>query len=298
MKVLITGANGFLGQHLTLFLSKSGYEVFASGRGDCRIAGGGFSYAEINLLSENSVYDKVKQISPDVIIHAAAMSKPDECEKNKELCIATNVDSTKHLLKASKFPDKSPFFIYVSTDFVFGEGGPHSEDDTPAPLNFYGESKLMAEEKVWQSQLDWCIMRPVFIYGEALPGIRPSFLHWVKNNIELGKQIKVVSDQLRTPTYVEDICKGLDAIIQKRATGIYHLAGKDILSPYEMAIKVAELSGLDTLLIENVTEDTFKEPVKRAKHSGLKIEKTIKELNYDPLSFEEGIKATFKANNL
>ena len=210
---------------------------------------------------------------------------------NKPLCIANNVTATKYLIDAAKKINAK--FIYTSTDFIFGENGPHKEDDIPAPLNFYGESKLQAEEIVKSSGLNYVIIRPVFIYGNIWQGLRPSFLHWVKNNLEQGKKIKVVSDQLRTPTYVYDICKGIEIIIKENVNGVFHLAGKNILSPYQMAITVADVLQLDKSLIENVTSDTFPEPVARAKLSGLKIDKAIAQLNYAPVSFEEGVKLTF-----
>ena len=119
------------------------------------------------------------------------------------------------------------------------------------------------------------------------------FLHWVKTNLEAGKKIKVVSDQQRTPTFVNDICNGIISIINKKVTGAFHLAGKDVLSPYQMAVITAEVLGLDSSLIENVTSETFPEPVKRAKRSGLLIDKAKATLGYEPVSFAEGVKASF-----
>lgn len=286
--IVITGANGFLGQHLCVFFSDRGYDIVATGRGDCKIAQSNFSYYSCDLTYKHEVEVMLDTHQPDVIIHTAALSKPDECNDNKQLCLATNVEATRYLLR-----DPSVHFIYTSTDFVFGDNGPHDEDAPFDPLNFYGESKLQAEQLVRQLSDKAAIVRPVFIYGKVWDGLRGTFLHWVKNNLEEHKPIKVVSDQFRTPTYVADICKGIQSIVETEATGAYHLAGKDILSPYDMAITTAKVLGLDAALIENVTADTFPEPVKRAKRSGLKIEKAKKELGYKPVSFEEGVKLTF-----
>lgn len=288
-KILVTGANGFLGQHLTLTLCKAGYKVIATGRGHCRIPGGTFEYRSLDLTGRLAVGNLLTGIQPDVIIHTAALSKPDECNANKERCLLENVEATRNLVTQS-----NAFFIYVSTDFIFGENGPHAETALPDPLNFYGESKLRAERVVEATNKSHAIVRPVFIYGKVWPGLRPSFLHWVKTNLEAGKPIKVVRDQQRTPTYVNDICNGIVSIIEKRATGAFHLAGKDILSPYEMAVTTAKVLGLDASLIESVTSETFPEPVKRAKKSGLLIDKAKTELAYEPLSFIEGVKASFE----
>jgi dTDP-4-dehydrorhamnose reductase len=287
-KVLITGANGFLGQHLSISLAKAGYEVVATGRGGKRLLSDSLIYESTELTDEAQVKALLLKHAPDVIIHNAALSKPDECEKDHNTCISVNVNSTKFLLA-----NADAHFIYISTDFIFGENGPHAEDATPDPLNFYGQSKLMAEQLVKQTDNDAAIVRPVFIYGQAWQGMRPSFLHWVKNNLQQGKRIKVVSDQQRTPTYVGDICTGIEKIIATRAGGAYNLAGKDILSPYQMAMSTAAVLQLDASLIESVTAETFPEPVKRAKRSGLTIEKARKELDYNPVSFEEGVRLTF-----
>jgi dTDP-4-dehydrorhamnose reductase len=291
-KVLVTGANGFLAQHLCLFLASKNFDVIAVSRGECRMPRKeNFQYYSLDLTDEAAVHEILHATNPDIIIHAAAMSKPDECDNNKDECLKQNVEVTKYLLQ--KTAHNQPHFIYISTDFVFGENGPHSEEDETAPLNFYGESKLLAEKLVLENRLNNSIVRPVFIYGEIWEGLRPTFLHWVKNNLENGKKIKVVSDQQRTPTFVLDICKGIETLAQQEKQGIYHLAGKDILSPYQMAVATAKILRLDENLIEEVTSATFPEPVKRAKKSGLKIDKAMKELNYQPVSFEEGIMRTF-----
>jgi dTDP-4-dehydrorhamnose reductase len=296
MNILVTGANGFLGQHLCIFLTKNNFAVTAASRGDCRIPDNNIPYYKIDLTDKKAVLKMVDDVQPDVIIHNAALSKPDECNNNKENCLLQNVETTKFLLNGLKALTRECKFIYISTDFIFGENGPHGEEDKPDPLNYYGESKLKAEQIVKRSNVPYAIVRPVFIYGPSWEGIRGSFLHWIRNSLNEHKKIKIVSDQLRTPTYVYDICKGIETIITQKAQGEFHLAGKDILSPYEMAVAVANVLKLDTTLIENVTSETFPEPVKRAKKSGLRIDKAIKELNYKPVSFEEGIKRTFNIN--
>ncbi|MGL5947203.1 MAG: sugar nucleotide-binding protein, partial [Sediminibacterium sp.] len=111
--------------------------------------------------------------------------------------------------------------------------------------------------------------------------------------LQANKPIKVVTDQLRTPTFAPDICKGITTIIHTNQTGIFHLAGKDILSPYEMALAVAATLRLDKNLIEPVTADSFPEPVKRAQKSGLKIDKAQRLLAYEATSFEEGVRMSF-----
>jgi dTDP-4-dehydrorhamnose reductase len=296
MKILITGGNGFLGQHLCRSL-KDQYKIIATGKGERRLPFKDVEYVGADITSADALKQLIHSTAPDVVIHTAAMSKPDECDKNRELCIDINIKGTKNLIEAVQEFDRAVHFIYTSSDFVLGDDGPHNEEATPAPLNFYGESKLEAERIVTASDLLWSVVRPVFMYGETWEGLRPTFLHWVKESLENGRQIKVVCDQQRTPTYVGDICKGIDSIIQKRAGGLFHLAGEEVLTPYHMALRFAAYLGLDTSLIEAVSSATFTEPVQRAKKGGLIIDKARSKLSYDPVGFDEGIKALFNSKH-
>ncbi|MDI9364966.1 MAG: SDR family oxidoreductase [Flavobacterium sp.] len=292
MKVLVTGSNGFLGQHLCINLANKGFNVIATSRGSNKIGHlVNTQFQAVDVTKKNEIAHVLHQFKPEVIIHNAAMSKPNECDNNQEACLLQNVTATAYLVEAGK--KINSYFIYVSTDFVFGENGPHSEDAAKEPLNFYGKSKLMAEEIVTTSGLKYAIMRPVFIYGKQLANMKGTFLHWVKNSLSNGQKISVVNDQHRTPSYVNDICKGLTTMIEQQVSGDFHLAGKDILTPYQMAVTLANTLQLDASLITPVTSETFVEPVKRAKKSGLKIEKAIRELNYQPVSFEEGVRLSF-----
>jgi dTDP-4-dehydrorhamnose reductase len=292
MKILVTGANGFLAQHLCRFLVNKGFEVHGTYRNKSALQlNTQINYHLLELTDVSLVEALLYAVKPEIIIHAAAMSKPDECNNNQDACIKNNVEVTKYFVDASKL--LNAHFIYISTDFIFGENGPHSENDLPDPLNFYGTSKLMAEKLIKSSSIQYTIVRPVFIYGPTWNGMRSSFIQWVAEQLKAGTRIKVVNDQYRTPTYAEDICNGIEQIIRLEKTGDFHLAGSEIYTPFQMAVKVAQLLGLDDTLIEEVNSTSFPEPVRRAKKSGLKIDKAIKELNYNPLSFEEGVRKSF-----
>lgn len=294
MKLLLTGANGFLGQHLCLYLQQQGFDVLAVSRGASRLPelfrG---RYIATDLSDQPAVQMLFEAEQPDVVIHTAAMSKPDECQQHQDACLLQNVQVTANLLEAAALLRQPPQFIFISTDFVFGEHGPHAETDEPAPLNFYGFSKLQAEQLVQQSGLAYAIVRPVFIYGPIWPGLRPSFLHWVQAKLQQHETIQIVSDQLRTPTFVMDICAAITQIICRKAGGIFHIAGNDRLSPYDMAVTTAETLGLDASLIRNVTSESFKEPVTRAKRSGLTTRRAQQELDFQPTPFRTGVSLTF-----
>lgn len=289
---MVTGANGFTGQHLSVFLADQGFSVYAVSRGPSRIIQhSGIQYYPCELTNVSSVMQVVEIIEPDWIIHVAAMSKPDECDIKREDCLKNNVEATIHLGEAALKVNAR--FIYFSTDFIFGENGPHKENDIPQPLNFYGESKLQAEQWVQQNILHPIIVRPVFMYGPQHPNGRPSFIQWVQQQLQQGKPIKVVNDQYRTPTYIMDICMGIQTIIIENQLGVFHLAGPEIITPYQMAVQVAEVLSLDTSLITPVDSSTFPEPVIRAKRSGLQIHKAQTVLHYKPHSFSEGVRLSF-----
>jgi len=269
-KVLITGANGFLGQHLTLFLSKY-FLVFATSRGENRNISFNGNFINCDLTDKEAVIKLIEQVEPNIIIHTAAMSKPDECLQQPQLCVQNNINATINLIEACKLLKINIFsnFIFTSTDFIFGENGPHSEDDKPNPLNFYGETKLIAEKFLKSCGLPYTIVRPVFIYGPKLENGRNSFVQNVVQQLTVGKKMKLVNDQYRTPTYVYDICKGFFEILNQAKTGIYHFAGNEIITPYNMALLIANIYQLDKNLLIPVDEHSFPEPVKRAKQGGL-----------------------------
>ena len=294
MKVLVTGANGFTGQHLIQTLVAKGFDVIATSRNESRLPSyNNLTYYNIELTDVRNLENLFDSTRPDAVIHTAAMSKPDECAANPELCTANNITATQHLLDAATKVGTN-HFVYLSTDFIFGDGGPHAEEDAPAPLNLYGASKLEAEALVNAASIKTTVVRPVFMYGPVWENLRHSFIQWVAGKLQNGQAIKVVTDQARTPTYIGDLCWGIQNIIKDQVPGTFHLAGKDIVSPYDMAVAVAKHLNLPLGLIEPVTASTFPEPVKRAQRSGLKIDKAVSILGYAPHSFAAALQKCFE----
>ncbi len=291
MKVLITGSNGLLGQYLVQKLAGNpDYEVIATGRGANRLRmKEGYAYESVNLADEAAVKGLVDRHKPDAIIHAGAMTQADDCERNKDACWMANVSATRFLLHAAE--KAGSFFLFLSTDFVFdGLAGPYREDDPVNPINYYGASKAAAERIVKQAKIPWAIARTVLVYGVADDPRRSNIISWVKTNLEQKKKIKVVVDQWRTPTLVQDLAEGCKLIIDKKAEGVFHLSGKDMLTPYDMAEKVADYLGLDKKLFEKVDASSFRQPAQRPAKTGFVIEKAEQALGFAPHGFEEGLK--------
>jgi dTDP-4-dehydrorhamnose reductase len=294
MKVLLTGANGFLGHYLTKKLLDKGHEVIATGKGECRLPFEGqrhFHYTPMDFTDAFIVHDVFTQYQPEVVVHAGAISKPDDCEKDQWNAYTINVEGTVTLLlNAEEFQSH---FIFLSTDFIFdGSTGMYREVDLPGPVNYYGRTKLEAEDAVKTYSHLWTIVRTVLVYGKPLTG-RGNLLTVVKDHLEKGISYKVFDDQVRTPTYVEDLADGIKSIIEKKAAGIYHISGEDQLTPYEMACEVAGYLHLEKNLIIRVTAEEFEQPARRPLLTGFDISKARKDLGYHPTSFARGLEKTF-----
>ncbi len=294
MKILITGANGFLGHYLVKQLLDKNYTVIATGKGECRLpvkVSKGFEYVSMDFTNPFIVHDVFDKYKPEVVVHCGAMSKPDDCELQQWQAYITNVEGTVTLLLNAE--EQKSFFVFVSTDFIFdGEKGMYKEQDEAAPVNLYGKTKLEAEDAVKEYEHGWAIARTALVYGKQLPG-RNNILTIVKDKLEKGEEYSVVDDQVRTPTYAGDLASCIVTIIEKKATGIYHLSGSDVLTPYEMACKAADYLGLNKSLIKKVTAASFSQPAKRPLKTGFIIDKARKQLGFEPIPFEEGLKKTF-----
>ena len=289
-KILITGSNGLLGQKLVSLLTQNSHiQLIATSRGANRMDfADGYDYQEMDITNAEKVAEVIEKVRPDAIIHTAAMTNVDQCEGEKDLCWAMNVKALEYLVKACEEHDI--FLCHLSTDFVFdGESGPYSEEDKPSPISFYGWSKYAAEEIVKRSKCSWSIVRTVLVYGITNDMSRSNIILWVKNSLEQQKAIKVVTDQFRTPTLAEDLAMGCWLVVNQKAQGIFHISGKDFLTPYEMAIKTADFFQLDKSLISQVDSSNFTQPAKRPARTGFILDKAVSVLGYNPVSFEEGI---------
>ena len=291
MKILITGANGLLGQKLVkLLLPKKEVKLIATARGESRLSSyGEVAYESLDITNREEVLNVVEKHQPDAIINTAAMTNVDQCETEKEGCDALNIDAVRYLNEAAE--KVGAFFLHLSTDFIFsGEEGPYDEDGVPAPVNYYGESKRLGEEVVFKSKTKWAIARTVLVYGIVPDMSRSNIILWVKGSLESGKTIQVVDDQWRTPTLAEDLAMGCYLIIKHQAQGIYNISGGDMLTPYNMAMKTARFFNLDESLINKTDSTKFKQAAKRPPKTGFIIDKAKRDLGYKPHTFDEGIK--------
>jgi len=291
MKILITGANGLLGQKLvSLIMNGAEHELIATARGANRLPfdQSKYAYDSLDITNESQVKSAIAQHKPDVVIHTAAMTNVDQCETEKEECWDLNVNAVQYIVDACEV--NNTFLVHLSTDFIFdGQSGPYGEEAEANPISYYGESKLASEQIITQSKLDWSIVRTVLVYGIAHDMSRTNIILWVKKSLEEGKEIKVVDDQLRSPTLAEDLAQGCLLIAEQKAEGVFNICGMDLLNPYEMAVKTADYFGLSMATMQKADSSTFSQTAKRPPKTGLLIEKARTVLGYKPHTFDEGI---------
>jgi dTDP-4-dehydrorhamnose reductase len=289
-RILLTGSNGLLGQKLVdLLTQQPNIELTATARGDNRLPySEGYAYESMDITDRQQVLDVISKVRPDAVIHTAAMTDVDKCELQKDACWSQNVQAVEYLVEACG--NTNSFLLHVSTDFIFdGTAGPYDETAEGNPISFYGWSKYAAEKVVTHSNLRWAIARTVLVYGIAHDMSRSNIILWVKKSLEDGKNIKVVTDQWRSPTLAEDLAMGCYSIADKEAEGIFNISGKEVLTPYEMAIKTADYFGLDKSLIAQADASTFTQTARRPPRTGFTLDKAQRELGYAPHTFEEGI---------
>ncbi|MBI1306222.1 MAG: sugar nucleotide-binding protein [Bacteroidetes bacterium] len=294
-KVLVTGSNGLLGQKLTdLYLSHPEVTLIATGRGQNRHAKqDGYIYEMMDVTDAANVLSVVANHKPDCIIHAAAMTNVDACELNPEECRIQNVQATANVVEAAN--SVNAHLVHVSTDFIFdGKNGPYKEDDEPAPVSIYGQSKLDAETVVIHKSKSWAIARTILVYGIVSDMSRSNIVLWAKNALEKQTPINVVNDQFRMPTLAEDLATGCYLIESKKASGVFNVSGKDFMSILQLVQQVGEHYGLSTECVTAINSESLNQPAKRPPVTGFDLTKSREILGYNPHSFDEGIDIVYQ----
>lgn len=233
MKVLVTGAHGQLGSDVAARLTACGIETLAAGKKDFDIT---------DRESVNTYFEKEK---PGAVIHCAAYTAVDKAEEESELCRKVNVEGSANVAAAAQ--NAGAKMIYVSTDYVFGSSGsePLETDDEKNPLNVYGQSKLDGENAVLAACSRVFVVRVSWVFGR-------NGANFVKSMIRLGEansELKVVCDQVGSPTFTEDLAVLLCNMIQTEKYGIYHATNEDCCSWADFATEIMKLSGTQCRVI-------------------------------------------------
>ena len=285
MKLLITGASGLYGSKLAQMALSKNYEVYSSDIQSLSIYG---NFVKLDISGKAQVDEAFKTIKPDVVVHAATLTDVDKCEPNKELAWKVNVEGTKNIVEAAK--DTGSFLIYISTDYVFGgETGRYKETDLPNPINYYGVTKLKAEEIV-KTQKEYFIARPSVMYGSTPAAGKVNFALWIIEKLRKGEHVKIVTDQWNTPTLNTNLAEMTLEVIEHKLTGIYHLCGATRLSRFEFAEQIADVFSLDKGLIDKVLSSQFTLLAKRPMDSSLDTSKAQQTLQHKPLEMDMALK--------
>ncbi|WP_405565661.1 SDR family oxidoreductase [Polaribacter sp. Asnod6-C07] len=289
-KVIITGSNGLLGQSLLKLLlqDKENYEVFGFSKGKNRSGREDFTYVSIDITNKENLKNTIIEIKPDFIINTAAMTQVDACENDKKACDLLNITVVKWLTEVSI--KINAHLIHLSTDFIFdGKKGYYKETDTPNPLSYYGLSKLKSEEVLLDSNINYTILRTILVYGKVFDMSRSNIVLWVISMLKQGKEITIVDDQFRMPTYVDDLALACKISMDKKAKGIFHISSNKLLSVFEIAQQIAEVFNLDKSLIKPITTLTLNQTAPRPAKTGFDLSKTNKGLEFYPKSFKEDL---------
>ena len=289
MKIMILGANGFTGRRILKRLSVK-HQVLACSLHPDILPEEGYEFHILDMQNVDATDALLNNFRPDVIINASAMSVVDYCEQHPEEAYALNVTAVKHLAEYSQ--SNSCRLIHLSTDFVFDGTATeaYTETDTTNPINYYGKTKQWSEEVIEQACTNYAIARIEVVYGKPFTGQHGNIVHLVKTRLQNGQSIRVVSDQFRSPTWVEDIARAIESLLSDKYQGIYHICGGETMSVADIAYRVAKHFGLDTSLIQPVTTEEMNEATPRPLFSPMNTEKALKEFGYQPSRLEEGFK--------
>lgn len=281
-KIIGTGLSGLVGSRVVELL------------------GGSYAFEDISrktgtdITDEGAVLSRLEESDAPWIIHMAAYTNVDGAEEQKNLgeesdAWKINVLGTKNVVKAAEATGKK--VIYISTDFVFdGESTPkggYTEEDIPSPVNWYAMTKYEGEKQVQASMAPWLIIRIAYPYRATFE--KNDFMRAIKNRLSQGLAIKAIDDHRFCPTFIDDIALALEKLIKDDATGIYHAAGEESLSPYDAALEIAQTFGLDASLIGRTTRaEYFQGKAERPFDLSMNNAK-IKSLGVRMKSFREGL---------
>lgn len=290
MKVLITGANGFIGRKiLNRLATNKDCEVLAVSLHEDRYPKEGYQFCALDITDSSALSRCIAAFRPDVIIHTAAMSVIGQCEAHQDASQLLNHEVVKNLAAAAK--DIHCRLIHLSTDNVFdGQTSElHKEDDTPHPINTYGRHKMMAEQAIEAILDNYAILRVVMVYGKPLEGQHGNLVHLVRSKLEAGEPIYTVTDQFRTATFVEDIVDVTEKLLTDPHTGIYHICSGELMSIYDIALKVARAFQLDENLVKPITTEEQNAGFTRMAYGALNIDKARTELHFHPHLLDEAL---------
>ncbi|WP_215115802.1 dTDP-4-dehydrorhamnose reductase [Exiguobacterium sp. s80] len=272
-KILITGVNGQLGNDMFEKLSSEGYKIFGTTKSD------------MDISNIEQVEKTLNLFKPDYIIHCAAYTQVDKAENEQQQCYEVNVIGTSNLLKIAK--NLNSEFIYISTDYVFDGSGieEHCENKNTNPINYYGYTKKLGEEIVRESIGEHYIVRTSWLYGEK----NNNFVKTMLNLADKNSSIKVVNDQVGTPTYTKDLAEFISDLILTKKYGTYHGVNNGFCSWAEFAKEIFSVLNIDVDVIP-IKSSEYKTEARRPLNSRLGTSKMKNNVGYNLRDWKSALK--------
>ena len=288
MKILITGASGFLGWNLCQ-QAKSNWQVYGTYFSQA-VTIPQTSLSKIDLRDYQQLKQLFNSIKPDAVIHTAAASKPNFCQTNPEESYSINVTASLNIARLCA--ERNILFAFTSTDLVFdGENPPYKESDPVSPICYYGEQKLTAEQEILKIYPATAICRMPLMFGLPSP-VANSFLQGFITSLQAGKELNLFVDEFRTPASATTAAKGLLLAIEKRVSGILHLGGKERISRYNFGLLLAEILDCDLSLIKPGKQKDVVMAAPRSPDTSLDSSKAFA-IGYQPQSIEKELMSIF-----
>lgn len=281
-KIIGTGLSGLIGSRIVELLSdKYTFSDFSLNTG-------------VDITNLAQIEEKIGNSEAEVVLHLAAFTDVDAASKQEGdkngRCYQVNVLGTKNIISACKTSGK--YLIHFSTDFVFDgkKRKPYTEEDEPSPIEWYGKTKFWAEEEVKKGGINYAIVRLAFPFRAKFKQ-KEDLVRKIIKRLRDDSLPPMFTDQLITPTLIDDIVYALDIFIQKRPAGLYHLVGSTILSPYELACQVADCFGFDKKKIKkgSLIEFLKTDPRPRQRNLGLSNQKAKKEMGIKMKTVKEAL---------
>ncbi|HVZ40202.1 MAG TPA: SDR family oxidoreductase [Candidatus Kapabacteria bacterium] len=267
VRLMLVGADGGLGSVVRDIVgNETDWALIQVGRRTVHREGVEEEFDSASRAAWRSLFDS-PDWRPTVVVNAAAMTNVDACETARPEAWRSNVTLVENI--AAECKRHACKLIQISSDYIFdGAAGPYGEHATPNPINYYGKTKLAAENACIGAEINHAIIRTMWLYGEGRRG-KPSFVSWLVDTLSARKTASVVTDEIGNPTLYDDVAYGIIKIIERDYSGTLNIAGPDLVSRWEFAQTVARIYNLDAGLLNPVQSGDLKRAARRPLRSGL-----------------------------
>lgn len=285
--ILVTGANGLVGSRLVARLA-TGHPIVAVGRGEARFPVAGVEYVELDLQRPEALRELIEARRPSGVVHAAAMTDVDACERDPVQAWTLNVRATEAAALGARAVGAR--LVALSTDYVFdGEAGPYDERAAPNPRGVYAISKYAGEQAALLLAPQAAVARVAVIYS-GRSGAKRTFALGVRESLRKGQKVKAFSDQLVSPTLADNAAEMVAGLYQSGAAGIFHCAGASAVTRVEFCQALARKLGADESLIVPALLSELKLPAPRPLRCALRVGKIQELLGHGvPLTLDKAL---------